>query len=155
MFEEGLPVRGAIAFGDYVFVQNVFAGKPIVDAYTLAESLDLAACAIHPTAENEFKTLLAFPSGEGSILAEGLVLVRYPLPVKQSPQEFLCLNHAWPTLKGYTPLKDRKDPRGYVEEQFAANNKTIPPNALSKVENTEKFLRFLADRFPNLFDRDP
>jgi hypothetical protein len=157
MFEEGLPVRGAIAFGDFIVVENVFAGKPIVQAYTLGESLDLAACAIHPTAESEFKTLLTTAPDESMFLVDGHPLVRYPAPRKtvETDLELLCLNLAWPTLRGYTPLKDRTDPRRYIHEQFSAHGKQVGQNAISKEENTEKFYRFLADQFPYLFNRDP
>jgi hypothetical protein len=47
MFEFGLPLRGAIAFGDFIVRGYVFAGKPIIDAYKLGHGLQLAACAIH------------------------------------------------------------------------------------------------------------
>ena len=162
MFEEGLPLRGAIAFGDFVFADHVFAGKPIIDAHTLGQSLDLAACAIHKTAEEEFKALIAVaPQWNGS-LNDGLELVRYQTPMKnvkrpevKAKEELFLLNLAWPTLKGYTALKDRKDARSYVEEQFSAHNKQLGPEVASKVENTEKFLRDLFERFPELFIRDP
>jgi hypothetical protein len=162
MFEEGLPLRGAIAFGDFVFVDHVFAGKPIIDAHTLGQSLDLAACAIHQTAEEEFKALIAVAPQLSSSLNDGLELVRYQTPMKnvkrpevEAKEKLLLLNLAWPTLKGYTPLKDRKDTRSYVEEQFSAHNKQLGPEVVSKVENTEKFLRDLFERFPHLFNRDP
>ena len=157
MFEEGLPVRGAIAFGDFIVVEHVFAGKPIVQAYTLGESLDLAACAIHPTAESEFETLLTIAPHESTFLADGMHLVRYPAPRKavKTDLELLRLNLAWPTLTGYKPLKDRKDPRRYIQDQFSAHHKQVGQEAISKVENTEKFLRFLAGQFPYLFNRDP
>jgi hypothetical protein len=162
MFEQGLPLRGAVAFGDFVFVDHVFAGKPIIDAHRLGQSLDLAACAIHETAEEEFKALIAVaPQWNGS-LNDGLELVRYQTPMKnvkrpevKAKEELLLLNMAWPTLKGYTPLKNRKDARSYVEGQFSAHNKQLGPEVASKVENTEKLLRDLFERFPELFIRDP
>jgi hypothetical protein len=163
MFEEGLPLRGAIAFGDFVFVDHVFAGKPIIDAHTLGQSLDLAACAIHETAEKEFNALIAAAPGQwDGFLNEGQQLVQYQTPVKKvktsevkAQEKLLLLNLAWPTLKGYTPLKDRKEPRKYVEEQFSAHSKQLGPEVALKVENTEKFLRLLFERFPQLFNRDP
>jgi len=57
MFESGLPIRGAIAFGDFVFTAHVFAGLPILDAHELGNRLDLAACATHQTAVAELKAL--------------------------------------------------------------------------------------------------
>lgn len=160
MFEEGLPIRGAIAFGDFIFVRNIFAGKPIIDAHNLGQSLDLAACAIHPTAEIEFKTLITIAPDMENCFDDGPTglrhVVRYPTPIKKDKVELqLLLNLAWPTLKEYPPLKDRTNPRRYIEEQFSAHNKKIGANEILKVENTEKFLHFLANRFPYLFNRDP
>jgi len=157
MFEEGLPLRGAIAFGDFIFANHVFAGKPIVDAYYLGHSLNLAACAIHETAGNEFKRLVSNSHKCKGFLSDGLHLVQYPVPLKKAEMDLqlLCLNLAWPTLKGYKPLKERKNLQQYVLEQFSAHNKQVGMNEIPKVENTENFLRFLEKRFPYLFDRDP
>jgi hypothetical protein len=153
MFEEGLPVRGAIAFGDFIVVEHVFAGKPIVQAHTLGQSLNLAACAIHPTAESEFKTLLTIAPHEDMLQADGLPLVRYPLPTKTSKtdSELLCLNLAWPTLPGYKPLRDRTDLRRYIRNQFSAYGKQVGLDAIQKEENTEKLLTFLLGQFPYPF----
>jgi hypothetical protein len=156
MFEEGLPLRGAIAFGDFISKGYVFAGKPIIDAYRLGESLDMSACVFHSTAETEFQRLVASAANLKAFLREGMQLVRYPVSIKKAETELhlLCLNFAWPTLTGYTPLKYRHDLRQYVHEQFLARNKQIVSEAISKVENTERFFRFLKHRFPILFDRD-
>ena len=157
MFEHGLPLRGSIALGEFDFAGNVFAGKPIVDAYGLGQSLDLAACAIHQTAENEFETLCAAAPGWKLVLEHGPILVRYAAPVKdvKTRSHRLCLNLAWPTLKGYMPLKERTDLRQYVNAQFSAHNKQMTPDAIRKAENTAGFLQFLKDRFPQFFWRDP
>lgn len=164
MFEAGLPLRGAIAFGEFVFHEkqkvHVFAGKPIIDAYTLGQSLDLAACVIHETAEKEFQKLIDLaPDIWKGLLNEGnqnnsTRLVRYPVPIKkvETEPELLCLNLAWPRmLAACKPLKDRTDLRQYVLEQFWAHNKQVRPDEMPKVENTKKFLRFIRSRSPDLF----
>ena len=47
LFIYGLPVRGAIEYGEYVLVENqMFAGRPIVRAYQSAMNLDLSACQV-------------------------------------------------------------------------------------------------------------
>ena len=157
MFEHGLPLRAAVAFGECIFHGHVFAGKPIADAYVLGHSLNLAACATHETAENEFKRLLAIAPEWHALLGDGLNLVRYPAPIKGciTALESLCLNAAWPTLRSYTRLKERMDIRQYVREQFSAHNKRMVEDAIAKADNTEAYLRFLQGRFPHLFYRDP
>jgi hypothetical protein len=143
MFEEGLALRGAIAFGDVIFTPNVFVGLPIIKAYELGQSLDLAACVVHESAENEFKTLHTNGNGSNMLRENGLQLIRYPTPVKDNKVlDLLCLNLAWPTLGGYRPLKDRrKDLGAYVRGQFSMHNKTVGSEVIPKVENTTNFLR--------------
>jgi hypothetical protein len=84
-------------------------------------------------------------------------VIRYSAPLKNIGEEssLLCLNLVWPTLGGYTPLKERPSIRQYVLEQLSAHNKRIGPKEITKLENTEKFLQLLERRFPYLFYRDP
>jgi len=51
MFMGGLPVRGAIAHGDYFEKGNLWSGQPIVDAHGCAESLGPSACVACPSAK--------------------------------------------------------------------------------------------------------
>ena len=43
MFEEGLPVRGAISHGKYFVNEQSVAGKSIIDALSLAQKINLSA----------------------------------------------------------------------------------------------------------------
>jgi hypothetical protein len=161
MFEGGLPLRGAIAFGDFIFHGNVFAGKPIIEAYELGQCLDLAVCVLHKTAEDELQKLVkSAPGSWDGILDEGIQnnsthLVRYLVPIQKvetEPKQRLCLNLAWPRLLvGCKPLKERPDLRQYVLEQFWAHNKQVGPDEIRKVDNTERFFRFIQSRSPDLF----
>ena len=147
MFERGLPLRGAIAFGSFIFQDNVFVGQPIIDGYRLGQNLDLAACVLHETAEAESKRLIEQSDQQwrGFLDDEGVGLVRYRAPVKQPgrPSSSLCLNLAWPPLDGCRPLKEHTDLRQFMHQRFWAHGKQIGPDALSKVDNTERFFRFL------------
>lgn len=158
MFDEGLPLRGAIAFGEYVFVDHIFAGKPIIHAHTLGQSLDLAATVLHETAESEFNRLIELNSGTEEFLRGGpkyeiRPLVRHATPVKnKGTPGLLCLNLAWPTISNSL---NGVDLREFVHEQFLAHNKRIELTAISKLENTERFLCFLKSWNPILFNRSP
>jgi len=57
--------------------------------------------------------------------------------------ELSCLNLTWPQLDDHPPLENLPDLRGYVYEQCMAYGKQIDLNSIPKVENTERFLRFL------------
>src|SRR5580698_3663899 len=41
MFFSGLPMRGVIGSGDFVFVESCLAGRAVIDAYKLCASLDV------------------------------------------------------------------------------------------------------------------
>lgn len=54
LFEDGIPHKGAIAFGRMTldFKESIFFGQPLVDAYLLQEELKFYGIAVHGTAEH-------------------------------------------------------------------------------------------------------
>jgi hypothetical protein len=50
LFSVGLPLRGAITYGEYVSRDYCFGGKPIVDAHLLCEALDFSGIAVDRSA---------------------------------------------------------------------------------------------------------
>src|SRR5581483_9865306 len=46
LFAEGLPLRGVITHGSFIVHETCWAGQPIIAAYKLAESLNLAGCVL-------------------------------------------------------------------------------------------------------------
>ena len=52
MFNRGMPVRGAIAKGEFYFKGNSYAGQPLNEAYEYANSLEFAGCVLTPSAED-------------------------------------------------------------------------------------------------------
>jgi hypothetical protein len=61
--------------------------------------------------------------------------------------ELSLLNLTWPPLDGYAPLETLTNLRKYVCDQFLAHGKKLGVGAVSKVENTERFLRFLQSHY--------
>ena len=125
LFWAGLPVRGALALGDY-YVENhmgsvCFAGRPIIEAHELADCLDLAACVVAPSAEEMFSTDPGF--------------FEYLVPLKGQKQKMIMLNHyasSW---------AERELSREVMMKMFGAHNKHVGIEVLSKVNNTLEFLR--------------
>jgi hypothetical protein len=159
MFEFGLPVRGAIGFGDFIVQDNVFAGRPIYDAYQLEQSLNLAACALHESAVQEWKALTGkhrIPELDAELK---LSCVRYAAPTKKKGTtstgntDVLCLNLAWPTIS--TELNGLQDIYQYVHGKFIANDKQVGDQEMGKLNNTVAFLEFLKKEYPLLFNRPP
>lgn len=137
MFEKGMPVRGAISFGEYFIVENCFAGRPIVEAHDLCEKLDLVSCAITPEAEK-----VRPKKRVGGIDAFGGTLVEYPTPVKgtDKPQVLALLNWAFTGGTFLEPFGN--DIRFRIVEAFTKHNKPIQGSVHAKVANTEAFLHY-------------
>ena len=125
-FEEGLPVRGAIAKGEFFIEQTSFVGQAIVKAYEFAKAMEMAGCVIVPTAEAEF-------DGTSDPLN---LLFRYSAPLKGNQrQNLLTLNLCFSLL-----VKDEDVPREFAIKQFSRHNKNINPEVVGKLNNTIDFL---------------
>ena len=124
LFESGLPVRGAISIGKFYVKKHppIFAGRPIVEAHQLCNSLELAGCVISPASESAF--------GVFSSLFQS-----YSVPIKDKGKQKLYL------LDYFSFLKDKVGfCRQTVIESFKAHNKHIPLEVIGKVNNTVEFL---------------
>jgi hypothetical protein len=135
MFDQGLPLRGAISYGEYYIEKGCFAGKPVVDAHGVSSKLDLVGCGLTLQAEKEL------PAGDfGGIDALGGLLETYTTPLKgcKAPNMKL-LNWAFPGGTLLKPFGD--DIRGRVVESFSRYGKPIPIEVYDKVTNTEAFLK--------------
>jgi len=126
----GLPLRGALTFGDYLIKDACFAGRPIIEAYALAEKLELSACVVAPSAKKMFVDILETGNLNHKLLLD------YMVPLKNSESlKLLTLN--------YGSMEDGEDPRDIVFKSFFAHNKDIPEKVQQKILNTEQHLRFL------------
>jgi hypothetical protein len=126
LFTEGLPVRGAIASGEFFVEAACFAGKAIVEAYEFANALELSCCVIVPTAEAEFV-------GVSDPLK---LLFPHSVPMKgNQKQKLYTLNLCFSLL-----VKGSEDPRQFTIEQFSRHSKNINPDVIAKLNNTIHFL---------------
>lgn len=138
MFEFGLPIRGAISFGDYITKNNCFAGKPIVEAYKVTEDLNLAACVLADSAKNEFESLSPFSETNKYSRAFKLLTLKYLVPFKNKKEE-----SSFVLKYDLNTNKQDDDIRQIILNSFWRHNKDISLSAHEKVNNTEKFIRFL------------
>ncbi|NOZ21290.1 MAG: hypothetical protein GXP25_09385 [Planctomycetes bacterium] len=152
MFEQGLPVRGAIAWGDFMISKTgsviAFAGQPLIDAYECAHMLELSAVIVakgkgdEPSADSKLREILQDRAERGGLEK---ILFEYLVPLKegQSYRQFvLSPNLPEGFNGGYQGLP--QDIRQHVVECFWKHEKDIPPGELpAKVLNTEMFLRFV------------
>jgi hypothetical protein len=129
LFLRGLPLRGAIAVGEYYVEGASFAGKPIVEAFELSNALQLAGCAITPSGEKE---ILASQ-------AAAKMLVQHPVPLKSLGKQNLFMLDYLPAIKN--PLS-----RQWVIERFEAHNKRVSLEVIDKVNHTIELLEKCSGR---------
>jgi hypothetical protein len=140
----GLPVRGALAYGDiYVDTQTpdkiVLAGKPIAEAHEWANRLELSACILAPSAEG----YLAAQRALDTSLDRQRGFLKYCVPMKPNcdrQKKFMLdqgsfydhyrASRGWPELS-----------RQILGEKFAAHKKHNGEGVTVKLENTWEFLQ--------------
>jgi len=146
MFDNGLPLRGSIAFGDYFVKDNCFAGRPIIEAYKTVQNMELACTALSESAVLESDSVLKL-----SKLSLGLswALADYLVPLKYSKEARLKV-----LLPSYEtcPKLSTTDLRQAVAESFWKHNKELSASALQKLNNTEMMFRFFQMKSPDFFD---
>ena len=144
MFDVGLPLRGAVSFGEFFIQDAYFAGQPIIDAYQHSESLDLSGCVLAPSLERmygQMKQHAANAGFEASMLGMlDQLCVSYLVPKKRERVETgLMVNWVNLPMRFFDGLPS--DLREYVYSSFVAHNKDVAPAVRPKIENTEAFVR--------------
>jgi len=138
MFEQGLPVKGAIDCGQFFVKDHCFAGKTIVNAYDLANDLELSGCVLTPHASDRVKEALQSANDTALKSFFDEILFEYLTPLKGSEEKMLTIIDL-PILTN----NFHEDLKQIVVNSFQAHNKDIPGEAYTKVRNTEMMLRFL------------
>lgn len=133
-FNSGLPLRGAIDFGQYYKKENCIAGKTIINGYILSNQLEFSGCIL---CENASKQINNY---NDSSLYDMLspFIVQYLVPLKNNiEKKSHLLNWVAPRTK-----QELFDPKQYTIEAFHDHNKDIPINTFQKVNNTENIIRY-------------
>ncbi|MHA1984463.1 MAG: hypothetical protein ACW967_08925 [Candidatus Hodarchaeales archaeon] len=143
MFDKGLPLRGAISYGDFYIQGSYFAGQPIIDAYQNSESLELSGCILTKSAEylyNQMKQYAKendFEESVNSFLDQ--ICVSYLVPKKRDKLEKgIMVNWLNLPMKFFDNLPS--DIRNYIFSSFVAYNKDATPIVYPKINNTESFV---------------
>lgn len=139
-FDAGLPLRGAISYGEYYCKENTFAGLPIVSSYGLSERLNLSGCIFTEEATKEvIGTLESIMSRIGNTQSFHKLLFSYLAPLKDVDQKSIMLNWYQPFENWDPPVGDV---RQYVIEKFHSHGKNISRREVEKLENTERIIRY-------------
>jgi hypothetical protein len=133
-FINGLPMRASLDFGEYYYFDNLFAGETIVNAYTECNKLNFSGVIITKKAYEYLKSLKYF-----SIK----IFLKYYIfeclvPLKQANDEAKYILK-WYVNKIY---KKNNDVKQFIFNSFYMHNKDVGNDALIKINNTEKTIRF-------------
>jgi hypothetical protein len=136
LFDEGLPIRGAIAEGPFIVKDTCFAGKGIVDAYRLCSQLDFSGLVLsHECAER-----LRRPESAPWV-ADYLVHILSPL--KDRPEDRLYHVNYMRHFGGALQKHLDRDLIDCVMSRFWAHGKDCPTSLDGKIRNTCKMMRKL------------
>jgi len=143
LFEFGLPLRGVIHKGGFMVKNQCFAGKAIVEAYDLAQDLDLAVAAYSTEALNDF--IKSVKQSNNTYTWNLLVshIFPYLAPRKREQQEKIFVLNPYAIIIPEVSDEDElnRDVRQYIINSFLMHNKVISVSAQSKVNNTEDYFR--------------
>ena len=132
-FEQYLPIRGAISFGEFYAnrEESIYCGKALLEAFELAESQQWIGMTIAPSAEEYAATLVKnFQFSKPWSVRPGWDLIRWEIPLKSGFREGWVVNWASAWNAG-----------GPVRDDFFDSRLTGDPHVDQKYANTLRFLQ--------------
>jgi hypothetical protein len=88
MFDLGLLTSGAVNYGKIIIEKNCFAGRAIIEAYQLSESLLVSACVFSNRAEDAIITLYAKDKETDPV---NDLIFKYIVPTKNGEKSFFVV----------------------------------------------------------------
>lgn len=148
---EGLPVRGALSFGDFIdfssIGQNILLGKSIVKSYELEIRQQWAGCVIDDSCFEHF----GFDVNHDPIhpyLKDWHSFIKYDVPLKSGGDYSQNSSHYvinWPLVFLEERMQVRFLSREIVERSFSENGKSISGTEIQqKIKNTLDFCNYSA-----------
>jgi hypothetical protein len=137
MFDYGLPLRGALHFGEYRSTGHSMAGRGIVDAYELANKLNLSTCVLTQGMFDRYSMVETAKDPDALAYFNSQVLeYKTPLTGGQRTVQYNLKSDNM-TFAG------ARDLREYVHSKFWAHGKDLgDARAVEKVEETERYIIF-------------
>lgn len=136
----GIALRGAIGFGEYLSEDNIFASKEIIEAYKLSESLNFSGIVFCDSFDKELMNI--YQTNEGNDLVKILSVFSAEIlcPVKNTENKNELLLHV---LNWTTKELAEMDIREYLYKIFSSHNRLITNQVIDKINNTEHIIRML------------
>lgn len=136
MFEQGLPVRGAIHWGETYWGNGCVAGKALVHAIEQANTLEAACTVLSFELFSILQQRFSDQSPISSIML-GMIAMEC-VPCKRGPQNLPTLR--WPYVRIGKEAESWKFSLKNVLEKFLAHSKQINSQGLIKAQNTADLL---------------
>lgn len=142
-FSAGLPLRGAISFGEFFIEEKCFAGKPIISAYRTAQELEFSGCILAEDANNfvsQLRKEVIKKGHENMLTMLDQTTILYLVPKKGAPSKRnRTINWVALDLEDFPKIEGNI--RDYVTTAFLSHNKIALPLVQAKITNTEMFIR--------------
>ena len=134
LFTEGIPHKGAIAFGKMTLDtdNSIFFGQPLIDAYLLQEELSFYGVIIHGSAERRITSL--------GIDIEGFFVTKFACPLKQGTSLHLTV---YPIFLQEDDTSPRKKKREAIYASLDKFRYTTSGHLRKYVDNTENYFNFI------------
>ncbi len=170
-FERGIPLRGAISFGDFFVHEKSFLGKPIVEAYEAEHKQEWSGVMLTESAESVYldykgrresskninnRGFSLNPADMGPFSPNIVVDTDIPVRTRCESQRIKGYSLRWDDyIKDFATLqvedfnvsKSREYIESRVRDSFSAyGKKTDSDDIKRKIENTIKFLEDMRDR---------
>jgi len=137
MFEEGLPIRGVIHEGDFITKDMCLAGKAIVEAYQLCESLNFSGLVFSKLLGDRFINLRSdIPTNNDSAFN-----FTYLAPMNDGSEVKMLMPNFVAMFGASATKQVSKNLEEYVMEIFWAHQKDCPNSVDVKIHNTVKIMR--------------
>lgn len=137
MFNDGLPLRGCIDYGEYYIENSCFAGKPLINAYKISNSLELSACVLSKKLKNKIEDDYKELKEKNMDLLD-LCFFDYLVPTKDGEKIYSTLSILTRWSCTY-----KNQPKEYVLSSFEDHNKSISISVKKKIENTKEWFEFI------------
>jgi len=141
MFQQGLPIRGVIHEGDFIYEDMCIAGRGIVDSYQLCESLNFAGLAYSPYFGNKMIEALKSRGAFNWHDNDGQDLFTYLAPLNDGSESKLLLVNWLDDLRPDALAKLKMNIEDFVWTAFWAHQKDCSHSVDIKVHNTIKVMR--------------
>ncbi len=135
MHHQGLPVRGVIHEEEFFIREHCLAGKGIIEAYQMCESLNFSGLVC--TVDLSEKLL----KENNKINNDSLRRFTYQVPTKSGVDLKLVSINWIEGLPDEELAKCRSDIESYVLRSFWTHQKDCPDSVNTKVQNTVKVIR--------------